>query len=136
MDEQGKKDIGLYALTMIAIGSSIGSGIFKTPSEIAGYLPAEGLIAQRKFKAAAARLEPGGFERSLQGGGVLTQEVEGLRSVRSQMGRDVAAGIDIELHVDPPQLRRVEPNLETLFIARGTRRNLDREARYRHRRRT
>lgn len=27
---------------MIAIGSSIGSGIFKTPSEIAGYLPSEG----------------------------------------------------------------------------------------------
>jgi basic amino acid/polyamine antiporter, APA family len=37
-----KKQISFYTLTMIAIGSSIGSGIFKTPSEIAGYLPAEG----------------------------------------------------------------------------------------------
>jgi basic amino acid/polyamine antiporter, APA family len=44
MEAREKKVIGLYGLTMIAIGSSIGSGIFKTPSEIAGYLPAEGLM--------------------------------------------------------------------------------------------
>lgn len=44
MDEDKKTQIGLYSLTMIAIGSSIGSGIFKTPSEIAGYLPGEGLM--------------------------------------------------------------------------------------------
>jgi basic amino acid/polyamine antiporter, APA family len=44
METDQKKQIGLYALTMIAIGSSIGSGIFKTPSEIAGYLPSEGLM--------------------------------------------------------------------------------------------
>ena len=44
MEELKKREIGLYGLTMIAIGSSIGSGIFKTPSEIAGYLPAEGLM--------------------------------------------------------------------------------------------
>lgn len=44
MEADRKKQIGLYALTMIAIGSSIGSGIFKTPSEIAGYLPSEGLM--------------------------------------------------------------------------------------------
>ncbi|HQZ97826.1 MAG TPA: amino acid permease [Pyrinomonadaceae bacterium] len=44
MEELNKKEIGLYGLTMIAIGSSIGSGIFRTPSEIAGYLPAEGLM--------------------------------------------------------------------------------------------
>lgn len=42
MPEQFKRQISLYTLTMIAIGSSIGSGIFKTPSEIAGYLPVEG----------------------------------------------------------------------------------------------
>jgi basic amino acid/polyamine antiporter, APA family len=42
MTEQLKKQITLYSLIMIAIGSSIGSGIFKTPSEIAGYLPTEG----------------------------------------------------------------------------------------------
>jgi len=44
MEAVEKKVIGLYGLTMIAIGSSIGSGIFRTPSEIAGYLPAEGLM--------------------------------------------------------------------------------------------
>jgi len=44
MEELNKREIGLYGLTMIAIGSSIGSGIFKTPSEIAGYLPSEGLM--------------------------------------------------------------------------------------------
>ncbi|MEP6787720.1 MAG: amino acid permease [Acidobacteriota bacterium] len=44
MEELKKREIGLYGLTMIAIGSSIGSGIFKTPSEIAGYLPSEGLM--------------------------------------------------------------------------------------------
>lgn len=44
MDKPSKREIGLYGLTMIAIGSSIGSGIFKTPSEIAGYLPSEGLM--------------------------------------------------------------------------------------------
>ncbi len=44
MEEKHKKQIGLYGLTMIAIGSSIGSGIFKTPAEIAGYLPSEGLM--------------------------------------------------------------------------------------------
>ncbi len=42
MSNQLKKHISFYTLTMIAIGSSIGSGIFKTPAEIAGYLPAEG----------------------------------------------------------------------------------------------
>jgi basic amino acid/polyamine antiporter, APA family len=44
MEDLKKREIGLYGLTMIAIGSSIGSGIFKTPSEIAGYLPSEGLM--------------------------------------------------------------------------------------------
>lgn len=44
MSDQFKKAISLYSLTMIAIGSSIGSGIFKAPSEIAGYLPSEGLM--------------------------------------------------------------------------------------------
>jgi len=39
-----KKQISLFSLTMIAIGSSIGSGIFRTPSEIAGYLLSEGLM--------------------------------------------------------------------------------------------
>ncbi len=44
MEELKKREIGLYGLTMIAIGSCIGSGIFRTPSEIAGYLPSEGLM--------------------------------------------------------------------------------------------
>lgn len=44
MENLKKSEIGLYGLTMIAIGSSIGSGIFRTPSEIAGYLPSEGLM--------------------------------------------------------------------------------------------
>jgi APA family basic amino acid/polyamine antiporter len=44
MEEQQNKQIGLYSLTMIAIGSSIGSGIFKAPSDIANYLPSEGLM--------------------------------------------------------------------------------------------
>ncbi|MDX1476767.1 MAG: amino acid permease [Saprospiraceae bacterium] len=33
-----KKKIGLYGLTMVAVGSCIGSGIFITPSSIAGHL--------------------------------------------------------------------------------------------------
>lgn len=44
MPNQLKKQISLYSLTMIAIGSSIGSGIFRTPSEIASYLPSEALM--------------------------------------------------------------------------------------------
>ncbi len=44
MSNSLKKQISLFSLTMIAIGSSIGSGIFRTPSEIAGYLPSEGLM--------------------------------------------------------------------------------------------
>lgn len=39
-----KKEVSLFGLTMIAVGSSIGSGIFKTPSEIANFLPSEGLM--------------------------------------------------------------------------------------------
>ena len=31
-----KKELSLYGLTMVAIGSCIGSGIFLTPSQIAG----------------------------------------------------------------------------------------------------
>lgn len=42
MSNQLKKQISLYSLTMIAVGSSIGSGIFRTPSEIAQYLPTTG----------------------------------------------------------------------------------------------
>ena len=34
-----KKGLSLFALTMIAIGSTIGSGIFITPSSIACYVP-------------------------------------------------------------------------------------------------
>lgn len=41
---QLKKVIGLYGLTMVAIGSCIGSGIFLTPSQIAGQLPSPILI--------------------------------------------------------------------------------------------
>lgn len=44
MSDQFKRAISLYSLTMIAIGSSIGSGIFRAPSEISGYLPSEGLM--------------------------------------------------------------------------------------------
>ena len=33
-----KKKLNLYGLTMIVIGAVIGSGIFKTPSDIAGLL--------------------------------------------------------------------------------------------------
>lgn len=39
-----KKEITLYGLTMVAIGSCIGSGIFLTPSQIAGHLPSPLLI--------------------------------------------------------------------------------------------
>jgi basic amino acid/polyamine antiporter, APA family len=42
MSDKLNKGITLFSLTMIAIGSSIGSGIFRTPTEIAGYLPSEG----------------------------------------------------------------------------------------------
>jgi len=34
-----KKDLRLYGLTMVAIGSCVGSGIFLTPSQIVSYLP-------------------------------------------------------------------------------------------------
>lgn len=39
-----KKELSLYGLTMVAVGSCIGSGIFLTPSQIAGYLPSPLLI--------------------------------------------------------------------------------------------
>lgn len=39
-----QKQLSLFSLIMIAVGSSIGSGIFRTPAEIAGYLPAAGWI--------------------------------------------------------------------------------------------
>jgi basic amino acid/polyamine antiporter, APA family len=38
------KELTLYGLIMVAIGSCIGSGIFVTPSEIAGLIPSSGLI--------------------------------------------------------------------------------------------
>ena len=38
------KELTLYGLIMVAIGSCIGSGIFVTPSEIAGLVPSAGLI--------------------------------------------------------------------------------------------
>ena len=41
---QLKKEIGLYGLTMVAIGSCIGSGIFLTPGQVAENLPAPFLI--------------------------------------------------------------------------------------------
>jgi APA family basic amino acid/polyamine antiporter len=41
---QLKKEIGLYALTMVAIGSCIGSGIFLTPGQIAANMPTPFLI--------------------------------------------------------------------------------------------
>ena len=39
-----KKQLTLYGLTMIAVGSCIGSGIFVTPAKIAAILPHHGLI--------------------------------------------------------------------------------------------
>lgn len=38
------REITLYGLTMVAIGSCIGSGIFLTPSQIAGHLPSHVMI--------------------------------------------------------------------------------------------
>ena len=38
------KELTLYGLIMVAIGSCIGSGIFVTPSEIAGLIPSSTLI--------------------------------------------------------------------------------------------
>lgn len=37
-----KKELSLFSLVMIAIGATIGSGIFRTPNEIAQYLPSVG----------------------------------------------------------------------------------------------
>ncbi len=39
-----KRELSLYGLTMIAIGSCVGSGIFLTPSQIAGFLKSPMLI--------------------------------------------------------------------------------------------
>lgn len=39
-----RKELTLYGLTMVAIGSCVGSGIFLTPSQIAGHLPSPWLI--------------------------------------------------------------------------------------------
>ena len=39
-----KKEITLYGLTMVAIGSCIGSGIFRTPNLVAEDLPSPLLI--------------------------------------------------------------------------------------------
>ncbi len=39
-----KRELTLYGLTMIAVGSCIGSGIFVTPAKIAAVLPHHGLI--------------------------------------------------------------------------------------------
>jgi len=41
---QLKRDLTLYGLTMIAIGSCIGAGIFQTPAQVAGQLSSPGLI--------------------------------------------------------------------------------------------
>jgi len=39
-----RRDLSLYGLTMIAVGSCIGSGIFLTPSQVASHLPSPALI--------------------------------------------------------------------------------------------
>ena len=39
-----RRELTLYGLTMVAVGSSIGSGIFLTPAQIAGHLPSPALI--------------------------------------------------------------------------------------------
>jgi APA family basic amino acid/polyamine antiporter len=42
--EKLKRDLSLYGLTMIAIGSCIGSGIFVTPAQVASHLPSPSMI--------------------------------------------------------------------------------------------
>ncbi len=39
-----RKELTLYGLTMVAIGSCVGSGIFLTPAQIAGHLPSPWMI--------------------------------------------------------------------------------------------
>lgn len=39
-----RKELTLYGLTMVAIGSCVGSGIFLTPAQIAAHLPSPGMI--------------------------------------------------------------------------------------------
>ncbi len=39
-----RRDLSLYGLTMVAVGSCIGSGIFLTPSQVAAHLGTPGLI--------------------------------------------------------------------------------------------
>ena len=44
MSAQLRKELGLFSLVMIAIGSTIGSGIFASPGDIAKEIPDPGLI--------------------------------------------------------------------------------------------
>jgi len=39
-----RRELTLYGLTMVAVGSSVGSGIFLTPAQIAGHLPSPLMI--------------------------------------------------------------------------------------------
>ena len=59
--------------------------------------------------------------------GVAAQNVEGLRSFYHEPRGDLSAAIDVEPHLDPAKLRRIEPDLEAVAPALGPGGDLDRE---------
>ena len=89
-------------------------------------------IAQGEVDAALGRLEAGLLEGALEGLGVALQERQRLDPVDDKPRLDRSVVLDVEAHVDAPEVFGVEPDLEPVDAGEALHRDLDRHRRERH----
>ena len=75
-------------------------------------LPRERILLQRKLEVGLVGIETGLRQCPLQGALVTLQEVKRLGALDGEPGVDLTRRIDVELDVDAPHFRRIEPDLE------------------------
>ena len=92
----------------------------------------EALVAQREFEPAFG-VQSGMLQRAFELRRVAAQQVERLGALDHEARGDLAGLVDVEAHVDAPELGRIEADLEALRSVLRARHDLDREAGDRHR---
>ena len=76
--------------------------------------PAIGVLAQREFERGLAGIKPGLRQGLFQVALVALHQVERFGTLDGHARLGISVAIDLQAHVDTPQLGRVEANLEAV----------------------
>ncbi len=87
--------------------------------------PGKRLVAQRELQSIVGGFQAGLLERLFDLGLLTLQQLERIGSLGGHVRRHLPVAVDVETHVDAPELRRVEPNVK--LIGTGLRPGGDRD---------